>query len=200
MSATLRSHQERLLGQIDAALASGVTRLVAQAPTGFGKTIVAAHRLRRLQDAGKRGTLIVPALSLVDQSVEKLFAEGVRDVGVIQANHVLTNYARPIQVASVQTLERREMPPADEILIDEVHRWFKFYPRLLAASTAPVIGLTATPWTKGTKFRDDRGEVKRARKKKQNPGPETGATARRNWPGNRGHIGRPPWPGNRGHI
>jgi superfamily II DNA or RNA helicase len=149
MSATLRPHQERLLGQIDASLASGVTRLVAQAPTGFGKTIVAAHRLRRLQDAGKRGIFIVPALSLVDQSVEKLYAEGVRDVGVIQANHVLTNYARPIQVASVQTLERRQMPPADEVLIDEVHRWFKFYPRLLAASTAPVIGLTATPWTRG---------------------------------------------------
>ena len=54
----------------------------------------------------------------------------------------------------------------------------------------------------GTKFRDDRGEVERARKKKQNPGPETGArpgletgaTSRRNWPGNRGHIGRPPGP------
>jgi DNA repair protein RadD len=152
MTAVLRPHQERMLEQIDAALADGCSRVVAQAPTGFGKTIVAARRLRRLQDAGKRGILIVPALSLVDQSVEKLYKEGVRDVGVIQANHALTNYARPIQVASVQTLERRAMPPADEILIDEVHRWFKFYPRLLAgpsAAATPVIGLTATPWTKG---------------------------------------------------
>jgi hypothetical protein len=36
----------------------------------------------------------------------------------------------------------------------------------------------------GTKFRDDRGEVERARKKKQNPGPETGArVARKQGPG-----------------
>ena len=150
--AVLRPQQVRLLDQIDAAIASGCRRLVAQAPTGFGKTIVAAHRLRRLQDAGKRGLFIVPALSLIDQSVEKLYAEGVRDVGVIQANHLMTNYARPIQVASVQTLQRREVPDADEIIIDETHRWYRFYPKLLGDprfAQVPIIGITATPWTKG---------------------------------------------------
>jgi DNA repair protein RadD len=55
MSADLRPHQIRLLDQINAALASGCNRVVVQAPTGFGKTIVAAHRLRRIQEAGKRG-------------------------------------------------------------------------------------------------------------------------------------------------
>lgn len=152
MSAILRPHQERLLEQLDATIASGCNRIVAQAPTGFGKTIVAAHRLRLLQDAGKRAIFTVPALSLIDQSVEKLYAEGVRDVGVIQANHLLTDYARPIQVASVQTLQRREAPAADEIIIDEVHRWYQFYPKLLGDprfAGIPIIGLTATPWTKG---------------------------------------------------
>jgi DNA repair protein RadD len=141
----LRPHQVRLLEQLDAALAAGCRRVVVQAPTGFGKTIVAAHRLRMLQDTGRRAIFIVPALSLIDQSVEKLYAEGVRDIGVIQANHALTNYARPIQVASVQTLQRREVPPADEIIIDEVHRWFAD-PRF---ADVPIIGLTATPWTRG---------------------------------------------------
>ena len=74
----LRPHQVRLLEQLDAALAAGCRRIVVQAPTGFGKTIVAAHRLRMLQDAGKRAIFIVPALSLIDQSVEKLYAEGVQ--------------------------------------------------------------------------------------------------------------------------
>jgi superfamily II DNA or RNA helicase len=114
MSADLRPHQLNLLREIDATIAAGQTRIVAQAPTGFGKTILAAHRLRRLQDSGKRGIFIVPALSLIDQSVEKLYAEGVDDIGVIQANHVLTNYARPTQIASVQTLQRRQVPDADE--------------------------------------------------------------------------------------
>jgi hypothetical protein len=36
----------------------------------------------------------------------------------MQANRLMTNYARPIQVASVQTLQRREVPDADEIIID----------------------------------------------------------------------------------
>jgi superfamily II DNA or RNA helicase len=152
LSADLRPHQIRLLDQIDMAIVSGCNRIVVQAPTGFGKTIMAAHRLRRIQDAGKRAIFIVPALSLIDQSVEKLYAEGVKDVGVIQANHILTNYARPIQIASVQTLQRREVPDADEIIIDEVHRWYRFYPKLLADprfANTPIIGLTATPWTKG---------------------------------------------------
>jgi len=152
MSAIFRPHQVRLLEALDNAIASGCKRIVAQAPTGFGKTILAAHRLRRLQDAGQRAIFTVPALSLIDQSVEKIYAEGVRDVGVIQANHILTNYARSIQVASVQSLQRREVPDADEIIIDEVHRWYEFYPKLLADprfATIPIIGLTATPWTRG---------------------------------------------------
>jgi superfamily II DNA or RNA helicase len=152
MPAVLRPHQERLLEQIGQAIGDGCRRLVAQAPTGFGKTIIAAHRLRLRQEAGKRGIFIVPALSLIDQTVEKLAAEGVRDVGVIQASHVMTDYARPIQVASVQTLQRRQVPPADEIIIDECHRWFKFYPKLLADprfTDIPIIGLSATPWRKG---------------------------------------------------
>jgi superfamily II DNA or RNA helicase len=152
MSAILRPHQVRLIDQIDAAIADGCMRLVAQAPTGFGKTILAAHRLRLLQSAGKRALFIVPALSLIDQTVEKLYAENVRDVGVIQGMHLMTNYARTIQVASVQTLMRRQVPDADEIIIDEVHRWFDFYPKLLADerfAAIPIIGLTATPWRRG---------------------------------------------------
>jgi superfamily II DNA or RNA helicase len=152
MTAALRSHQVCLLEALDATITGGCRRIVAQAPTGFGKTINAAHRLRRIQDAGKRAIFIVPVLSLIDQSIEKLAAEGVRDVGVIQANHLLTDYARPIQVASVQTLQRREVPDADEIIIDEVHRWYQFYPQLLADprfADVPIIGLTATPWTRG---------------------------------------------------
>ena len=50
--AILRPGQVALLDKIDAAIAEGSRRIVAQAPTGFGKTIVAAHRLRLLQDAG----------------------------------------------------------------------------------------------------------------------------------------------------
>src|SRR5207248_1773743 len=118
-------YQTELIEKIDAAIADGCRRIVVQAATGSGKTVVGATLLKRKQDAGERAIFTIPALSLIDQTIEKLFAEGVHDVGVMQAWHLMTNRNRLIQVASVQTLQKREVPDADLIIIDEVHRWFK---------------------------------------------------------------------------
>jgi superfamily II DNA or RNA helicase len=70
---------------------------------------------------------------------------------VIQADHEMTNWSQPIQIASVQTLMRRPMPAVDLIMIDEVHRWYDCYEKWLAGpwKHIPVIALTATPWTRG---------------------------------------------------
>src|SRR4051794_4145510 len=103
MGATLRPHQTRILEQIDQAIGDGSRRIMVQLPTGGGKTIIGAAIAGKIMDAGQRAIFTVPALSLVDQTVEKFYREGIYDVGVIQADHILTNYARPIQVASVQT-------------------------------------------------------------------------------------------------
>jgi DNA repair protein RadD len=48
-------------------------------------------------------------------------------------------------------LQRRNIPPADMVMIDEAHRWFDAYPKWLqgAWKDVPVIGLSATPWTRG---------------------------------------------------
>jgi DNA repair protein RadD len=151
VTAILHPHQMHLVERIDQALDDDCRHIVAQAPTGFGKTILAATLARRNCDDRRRTLFTVPALSLVDQTLEKFYAEGVRAVGVIQADHEMTNWSRPVQIASVQTLMRRRMPPADLIIIDEVHRWFDAYGEWLAGpwSRLPVIGLTATPWTRG---------------------------------------------------
>jgi DNA repair protein RadD len=149
---SLRAHQIDLITEIDRALAAGERHFVVQAPTGFGKTIVGATLAKRNLDEGRRTLFTVPALELVNQTVEKFAAEGIRDVGVIQADHELTDWTRPVQIASVQTLmRRRQMPLADMVIIDEVHKKFDIYERWLAGpwSHLPVIGLTATPWTRG---------------------------------------------------
>lgn len=117
VQAVLRPHQVDLIDRIDAAIAGGDHRLIAQLATGGGKTIIAASITRRAIEQRHRVIFTVPALSLIDQTVEKFYAAGVRDVGVIQADHVFTNYARPVQVASVQTLQRRKIPAADLVLI-----------------------------------------------------------------------------------
>jgi superfamily II DNA or RNA helicase len=152
MTAILRPHQVHLIEQIDRAIGAGCRRMVAQAPTGFGKTIVAGALGRRAVDAGQRVIFTVPALSLIDQTVSKFMAEGVYDIGVMQADHPMTNPVRSVQIASVQTLRRRAIPPADLVVLDEVHRWYDFYAEWLQHPrwrNAIFIGLSATPWTRG---------------------------------------------------
>lgn len=149
----LRPRQQKLVDDIDAAIASGARRIMVQAPTGFGKTIIAAYFANRCAERGQRKLFTVPALTLIKQTVDRFYENGIWDVGVIQANHELTNFSMPIQVASVQTLQRRKIiPRADLVMIDEAHRWFEFYKKWFLDpewADVPFIGLSATPWTVG---------------------------------------------------
>jgi DNA repair protein RadD len=153
----LRRHQERALDALRASLAAGHRRPMLQAPTGFGKTLTAAHIIQRALDKGKRVAFTVPAISLIEQTVAAFEAEGIRCLGVMQGVHPRTDGRQPIQVCSVQTLARRRRPDVDLVIVDEAHqlhrevfRWMKDCPSL------PFIGLSATPWTRGLgKFYDD---------------------------------------------
>jgi superfamily II DNA or RNA helicase len=147
----LRPYQHRLLGEIDRAIEGDCLHIMAQMATGGGKTKVAAIKTIQTLEESKRILFIVPAIELIDQTVERFRAAGIRDIGVIQADHELTNPSCRVQIASVQTLGRRKLPPVDFVFIDEAHRWFKDYGKWLAGPWAhiPVIGLSATPWTRG---------------------------------------------------
>jgi superfamily II DNA or RNA helicase len=123
-----------------------------QAPTGFGKTLTAAWIIQRALDKGKRVIFTVPAIELVDQTAREFFDEGIRDIGVMQADHPMTDASRPVQIATVQTLQRRALPPADLVLIDEAHKLDSFVKDWMSRDEwlgVPFIGLSATPWTKG---------------------------------------------------
>lgn len=152
MEKVLRDDQAEAIQRLDDLLAQGKRRIVVQAPTGYGKTIVAAALLKRELEQSKRVIFSVPALSLIDQSIEAFQKQGIADIGVIQAYHEMSNWDMPLQVASVQTLMKRTVPPAQFVIIDEVHRWFRFYEKWLLSpewKDVPIIGLSATPWTKG---------------------------------------------------
>jgi superfamily II DNA or RNA helicase len=60
-------------------------------PTGGGKTEIAATIVRGLQEVRRPVLFTVPAIELIDQTLEKFWAEGIRDVGVIQADHCMTS-------------------------------------------------------------------------------------------------------------
>jgi superfamily II DNA or RNA helicase len=156
----LYPHQIELLNEIEGELAAGCRRIMVQAVTGFGKTVIASTIAGKILDTGRRAIFTVPALSLIDQTVSRFMSAGIYDIGVMQADHPMTNPARPIQIASVQTLQRRKIPRADLVMIDEAHRWFDFYGDWLKDpkwSDVPFIGLSATPWTPGLgKYYDDK--------------------------------------------
>jgi DNA repair protein RadD len=150
---TLRDDQSSTMQNVADAVRGGERRVAIQAPTGWGKTVFAAALVERVQAKGKRLIFTVPAISLVDQTVSMFYDQGITDVGVIQAHHHMTDWAQPIQICSIQTLQRKEvLPDADIVLVDENHRlfdWFRHWfthPKFL---NVPFIGLSATPWSKG---------------------------------------------------
>lgn len=153
----LRKHQVKAIELLKSSLGKGNMRPMVQAPTGFGKTVLAGAIAKGALAKGNRVIFCVPAISLIDQTVKSFAREGIYDVGVIQANHEMTNPSKPIQVASVQTLQKRNIPMADIVVIDEAHRWYKFYGEWMELWNAiPFVGLSATPWTKGLgKYFDD---------------------------------------------
>jgi DNA repair protein RadD len=147
----LRDDQAGALEALRQYVGKGHKRICMQAPTGYGKTVLAAALIESARAKGKRVLFTVPAISLVDQTVQSFYAHGIEDMGVMQAYHEMTDASKPVQIASVQTLMRRQMPEVDIVLLDECHRWFTAYATWLAEDgwQVPVIGLSATPWTKG---------------------------------------------------
>lgn len=151
---TPRPYQVDAVQMLRQSLSRSRRRPVVRFPTGGGKTLLAAMIIHsaRAKNTGARVLFIVDAITLVDQTVEAFHSEGIYDVGVIQADHVMTNGSRLIQVASVQTLQRRGMPPADIVFVDECHRQNKWLIKTMASEQwahVPFIGLSATPWAKG---------------------------------------------------
>ena len=127
-------------------MARGVRRILLQLPTGSGKTLIAATMA-----AGKRCIFTVPRLELVNQTHAKFLQSGI-EAGVIQGYNELTDASRPVQVASIQTLRKRQIPEAGLVFIDEAHIIQTFYSDWFTRpewSTTAFVGLSATPWAKG---------------------------------------------------
>ncbi len=146
----LRPHQVRAIAMLRSSLAKGARRVVVQGPTGFGKTLVAAKIIEGALEKGNRVIFTAPAVSLIDQTVSAFEAEGIRGIGVMQASHPRTNSLARVQVASVQTLSRREIPTAALVIVDECHIRAAVIESLMAERPDVFfVGLSATPWAKG---------------------------------------------------
>lgn len=144
--------QEAALLKVRRAMAAGSRRPILQAPTGAGKTLMGSRIIQGALNKGNRVIWTAPRIELIDQTVVAFYDEGVRDVGVIQAEHPMTDYSKPVQVASVASLQNRVIPEAQLVLVDEAHIRSQFLFDWMERPewrNVPFIGLSATPWSRG---------------------------------------------------
>jgi DNA repair protein RadD len=152
----LYPYQQTALDRLNAAIDAAMGRIIVQAPTGAGKTVLAAHIIAQ---RGKRGLVtafMVPQLTLIDQTVERFKQYGITSIGVIQARHRLTNPNAALQVCSIQTLDARRkgggraLDNIGLVIVDEAHVRHDEVYRLMDENPDVVfVGLSATPWSNG---------------------------------------------------
>jgi len=118
-------------------------RPILVSPTGSGKTTMATEIVERL---GVPTLWIAHRKELIDQAAERLEAHGLK-TGIVMSGYDGDPGAQ-VQVASIQTLVRREKPSAGLIVVDECHHAAAdSYQNVLAEyPDAHVVGLTATPF------------------------------------------------------
>jgi len=144
----LRDYQADAVQRLREGIAAGRKSQILCAPTGAGKTICAAYLMEAAARKFSRALFVVDRLTLVDQTSEVFQSCGI-DHGVIQANHWRTRLGERIQVCSAQTLAQRDWPEADLIVVDEAHTVHATTKKRIARRDVPVVGLTATPFTRG---------------------------------------------------
>ena len=169
----LRDYQLRAIEQLRSAVRARKRRILLCAPTGSGKTVIAAQLLIQSIAKGKRILFLAHRRELIRQPFTKLMRFGVppEHMGIEMAGigyptnaelppltgaeteqelwdlYAARRPQAPLQIASIQTLANRVRPPADLIVIDEAHRSMaKSYRTLVDAyPQAVLLGLTATP-------------------------------------------------------
>lgn len=145
----LRDYQSESVHRARQGVAAGKRKQILMAPAGAGKTEIACFMLQEASRKFSRALFIVDRVVLVDQTSERLDRYKIPH-GVIQSGHWRFKPYERIQVCSAQTLERRGIPEDVQVVfVDEAHCMRKKVTEFLNSTNAVVIGLTATPFTKG---------------------------------------------------
>lgn len=119
---------------------------MVQSPTGSGKTVIFNHIATDFAQSGKRVLIIADRKELIQQTSLRLWKDNEMRSGIIMSGVEPMRFL-PIQVASIQTLNRRSYPEADLVIIDEARAStansykgiFEYY------QDAKIIGFDATP-------------------------------------------------------
>ena len=150
MSLQLRPYQANILSALRAGFASGKRSQILYAPTGAGKTEMAIELLRATKEKGNKAAMLLDRIVLCDQTSQRLEKYSI-DHGVMQSGHWRYRPYERIQVCSAQTLEKRgSFPGLNLLIVDECHQTREQTVEFIKNNPdVKVIGLTATPFTKG---------------------------------------------------
>ncbi len=143
----LRPYQQEVITAIRQHYREGRKRVLAQLPTGSGKTALCARMLHTATSKGKRVWFCCHRRELVAQISRAFSLENVQH-GLVTSDAKM-NLSALAQVCSIPTLINRldRLPPPDLIAIDEAHHCpSKTWSAILARyPNAYHIGLSATP-------------------------------------------------------
>lgn len=150
MPIELRDYQRRAVRGVLSEFGRGRRPLVVSA-AGSGKSHVATELARRLSADGLSVLLVSHRREILRQLADSAVAVGVppEDLAALYPGSPFPEYdGQPVLVASHPLLaRRRELPPADVLLVDEAHRVAaRTYARLVSSYPGVrVAGFTATP-------------------------------------------------------
>lgn len=147
----LRPYQTQFIKEIYDQIRAGSKRILGVAPTGAGKTCIAAQIVQHAVSKQNSVLFVVHRDTLVSQTNEEFSCFGI-NAGFIKSGWE-ENRKSLVQIASVQTLTKRDwwrQYPAKVIVIDECHivAYASIVQQMMACihPDAIYLGLTATPW------------------------------------------------------
>ena len=145
-----RAFQDTAHRELRSGHAAGHQRQLVMAPTGAGKTYLALRVCNEALTRGKRVLFICDRTTLINQTSRVADSYGMPAHGIIQAANPRMALWRPFQIASAQTLDRRGITDDfNVVVVDEAHTLYSATTEFVQATKAAVIGLSATPFTKG---------------------------------------------------
>ena len=144
----LRDYQELLITELDDALEKQDSVLVT-APTGAGKTVTFAEKIRRLRQDGQTVAVIAHRQELIEQAEKTIAAQTGERPGVVWQDR--REWGRPITIIAHGALLTNDPPVGyrpDVVIADEAHHvtapgWQQAIDKL---KPRKLIGFTATPF------------------------------------------------------